>query len=185
MLHDRAVEHLGVFERPAHQRGRGDRCTVVGEGDRAAGDELAELGQLLPLASLADGADGIDMGLARPLSLEDDELGRPLGVDGGDGVGHAGDRGHAAGQGGTGAGGDGLVFLVARLAEVDVRVDQARADDHAPGVDDDLGFLVALAERQHAATAEPEIAQPVDVLAGVDDPPPCDLDRPHAKLLVI
>ena len=137
-----------------------------------------------PLRPLLDGADRIDVGLARPLGLEDDELGRALGVDGGDGVGHAGDRGHAAGQGGTGAGGDGLVFLVAGLAEVDVRVDQARADDHAAGVDDDLGFLVALAERQHPAPAEPEIAQPVDILAGVDDPPPCDLDRPHAKLLV-
>ena len=113
------------------------------------------------------------------LGLEDDELGRALGVDGGDGVGHAGDRGHAAGQGGRGAGGDGLVFLVARLAEVDVDVDQARADDHAPGVDDDLGLLVALAERQDPAPAEPEVADPVDVLARVDDPAPRDLDRPH------
>ncbi len=57
VLHDHAVEHLGVLECPAHQRGRGDRRAVVGEGDRAAGDQLAELGQLLALAALADRAD--------------------------------------------------------------------------------------------------------------------------------
>ena len=171
VLHDHAVEHLGVFEGPAHQGRRGDRGSVVGERDGAAGDELAEFGQLFALASLADGADGIDVGLPGPLGLEHDELGRGLGVDGGHRVGHAGDRRHAAGQGGGRAGGDGLVLLVARLAEVDVNVDQARADDHAPGVDDDLGLLDSpLADRQDSAPADPEVADLVEVLAGVDDP---------------
>ena len=78
VLHDHPVEHLGVFESAAHQGGRGHRRAVVGEGDRAAGDELAELGQLFALAALADGADGIDVGLPRPLGLQDDELGRGL-----------------------------------------------------------------------------------------------------------
>ena len=68
----------------------GDRRPVVGEGDGAAGHELAELGQLLALAPLADGPDRIDVGLARPLGLEDDELGGPLAVERRDGVGHAG-----------------------------------------------------------------------------------------------
>ena len=101
-----------------------------------------------PLRPLLTAPTGIDVGLPRPLRLEDDELGGRLGVDRRHGVGHAGDRGHAAGQGGARAGGDRLVLLVARLAEVDVDVDQARADDLALGIDDDLGFFVALA---HAA----------------------------------
>ena len=45
-----------------------------------------------------------------------------------------------AGQRGGGAGVDRLVLLVARLAEVDVDVDQAGADDQPRGVDDDLGL---------------------------------------------
>ena len=130
------------------------------------------LGQLLPLAPLADGADGIDVRLPRALALEHDELGRRLAVDRRDRVGHAGHRGDAAGQRGRGAGGDRLVFLVARLAEVDVDVDQARADDQPAGVDHDLGLLVARARRQDLAPADPEVADLVDVLAGVDDPAP-------------
>ncbi len=62
------------------------------------------------------------------------------------------------------AGGDRLVLLVARLAEVDVNVDQARADDHPLGVDDDLGLLVAPSHRQDPAAADPEIADLVEVL---------------------
>ena len=64
-----------------------------------------------------------------------------------------------------GAGGDRLVLLVAGLAEMDVDVDQARADDHALGVDDDLGLLVAPAHRQDPAPADPEVADLVEVLA--------------------
>ena len=134
---------LAYCERPPHQVGRGDRGTVVGERDGPARDQLAELGQLLALAPLADGADREDVGLPGALGLEDDELGGGLGVDRRDRVGHAGDRRHAAGQRGGGAGGDRLVLLVARLAEVDVDVDQAGADDQAPGVDHDLGLLGA------------------------------------------
>ena len=83
----------------------------------------------------------------------------------------------------VGPGGDRLVLLVARLAEVDVDVDQARADDQAAGVDDDLGLLVPLADGQDAPLAQPEVGDLVDVLAGVDDPAALDLDRPHVGSL--
>ena len=42
VLHDHAVEHLGVLEGAAHQGGRGDRCAVVGEGHGTTGDKLAK-----------------------------------------------------------------------------------------------------------------------------------------------
>ncbi len=78
--------------------------------------------------------------------------------------------GHAAGQRGRGAGGDRLVLFIARLAQMNVHVDQPGTDDHALGIDDDLGLLVAAARRQDPPAADPEIADLVEVLAGVDDP---------------
>ena len=63
-------------------------------------------------------------------------------------------------------------------------IDQARADDQAAGVDDDLGLLVSLADRQDLPPADPEVADPVDLLARVDDPAAGDVDRPHVVLLV-
>ena len=177
MLHDHPVEHLGVFEGPTHQVGRGDRRPIIGERDRPAGDQLAEFRQLFALASLADGPDRKDVRLPGSLSLEHDELGGGLGVDRGQGVGHAGDGGHPAGQGGTGAGGDGLILLIPGLAEMDVDVDQAGTDDHPPGVDHDLGLLRAAAHRQDSPPADPEVADLVEPLTRVDDPPAGDLDR--------
>ncbi len=129
------VEHPAIFQGAAHDLGADDRRAVVGEGDRAAFDQAADLGQLRALAALGDGADGKDVGVAGPLGLQIDELGRRLAVEGRLGVGHAGHRRDAAGQRRRRAGGDGLVLLAARLAQVDVHVDQARADDLAGGVD--------------------------------------------------
>ena len=96
-------------------------------------------------------------------------------------VGHARHRSHAAGQGGAGAGGDRLVLFVARLAQMDMNVDQSRTNDHALGVDDDLGLFVAPSHRQNPAAADPEIANLVDVLRGVDDPAAGDLNGPQRK----
>ena len=98
MAEDRLVEHAAVFHGAAHDLGADDRRTVVGEGDRAALDETADLGQFLALAPLGDGADGKDVGVAGPLGLQVDELGRRLAVQGRLGVGHARHRRDAAGQ---------------------------------------------------------------------------------------
>ena len=59
------VEHLAVFEGPPHDLGGVDRRAVVGERDRAALDEPAELGQFLPLAVLGHRADREDVAVAR------------------------------------------------------------------------------------------------------------------------
>ena len=171
MLHDHPVEHLGVFAAPgasATAEATGAPSSVKATAPPAT--SWPSSASSSPLRPLLTAPTGIDVGLPCPLRLEHDELGGRLGVDGRDGVGHAGDRGHAAGQGGARAGGDRLVFFVARLAQMDMNVDQARADDHALGVDDDLGFLVAPAQRQDPAPADPEVADLVDVLPGVDDP---------------
>ena len=131
MAEHRLVEHAAIFQGPAHDLGADHRRAVVGEGDGAALDQAADLRQFLPLPALGDGADGKDVGVAGPLGLEIDELGRRLAVEGRLGVRHARHRGDAAGQGRRRAGGDGLVLLAARLAQMDVHVDQAGADDLA------------------------------------------------------
>ena len=46
---DGLVEHAAVFEGPPHDLGADDGRTVVGEGDRAAVDQAADLGQFLAL----------------------------------------------------------------------------------------------------------------------------------------
>ena len=113
--------------------GRGDRRAVVGEGDRAAGDELAELGQLLPLASLADGADRDRRWPCRARCAWRTTNSAAAWVSmAGMRVGHAGDRVTPPARAALGAGGDRLVLLVAGLAEVDVDVDQARGRRSCP-----------------------------------------------------
>ena len=134
--------------RPPHDLGADHRRAVVGEGDGAALDEAADLGQFRPLPALGDGADGEDVGVAGALGLQVDELGRRLAVEGRLGVGHARHRRDAAGQGRRRAGGDGLVLLAARLAQVDVHVDQAGADDLARGVEGAVGLRAAAAGRR-------------------------------------
>ncbi len=135
VVQHRLVEHQAILEGPPHQFGVADRVAVVGEGDRAGLDQLADLGQFLPLAILADAGHHEDVAVAGPFGPLAGELDGPLAVDGRVGIGHAGDRGEPAGQRGGRAGLDGLVLLEARLAEVDVHVDQAGRHDFARRVD--------------------------------------------------
>src|SRR4051794_29839028 len=64
---------------------------------------------------------------------------------------------------------------------MDVQIDQAGADDHPARINDELGLLEALADRQNLPTAQPEVTDPVDVLAGVDQMSAGDLDGPHVS----
>ena len=62
---------------------------------------------------------------------------------------------------------------------MNVAVDQARAHDLAPGVDHDFGIFVTGPERQDPAAADPQVADLVDILRGVDDPSAADLNGSH------
>ena len=98
VVEDRLVEHQAVFERPAHQLGIVDRRAVVAEGDGPGLDQLADFGQFLPFAVLADAGHDKDVAMIGPGGLVPDELDRGLAVDRRIGVRDAGDRGEAAGQ---------------------------------------------------------------------------------------
>ena len=155
----RLVEHRAVFHRPPHDLGADDRRAVVGKGDGAAFDQTADFGQLGAASALGEGADREDVGVAGPLRLEMDELGRRLAVDGRLRVRHTGHRRDAAGQRRGGAGGDGFVLFAARLAQVDVHVDQAGADDHPGRVDGAVGLdLWVRPDAEDAVAADPEVA---------------------------
>ena len=74
------------------------------------------------------------------------------------GVGHVEHRGKAAEHGGAGAGGDALHRLVAGVAQMDVRIDQAGQNVQAGGVDGLVGGGVGgHAERGDAAVADADV----------------------------
>jgi hypothetical protein len=179
------VEHPAVLEDPPHQLGVGDRGAVVAEGDRPGLDELADLGELLALAVLACAGDDEHVAGIGPRGLLMDELDRRLRVDRRLGVGDAGDAREPAGQGGPGAGLDRLVFLAARLPEVDVHVDQPRRDDQPAGVDrlvdpaDRLG--AGAADGDHLAVADEHVVDPVDPLRRIDHPAAADHEARHQE----
>ena len=156
------AEHLAVFERPPHDLGGVDRRAVVGERDRAALDQPAELGQFLPLAVLGHRADREDVAVAGALGLLDDELGGHARVEGRLGVRHARDRRDAAGDGRGRAGGDGLVLLAARLAQVDVHVDEAGRDDQPGAVEGPVGGRRDCGAEPRTAVGEPEVGDGVE-----------------------
>ena len=132
VVEHRLVEHQAIFEGPPHQLGVVDRGAVVAEGDRPGLDQLADLGQLLSLAVLADAGrrrrrwqwpawaawwwtnstvPWLSMG-GSVLGMQAIEVKPPA-------------------SGGRRAGVDRLVLLEARLAEVHVHVDQPGRDDPA------------------------------------------------------
>ena len=130
-----AADELLVLQRLAQQPGAVDGLAVVGEAERAGLAQLGHLGQRLAVQAGGDAgheADG-DARLA-PGGLAQAAQDR-RGVDGRARVGHRHDRDEAAGGRGARAGLEVLLVLLARDAQVHVRVDEAREDVLARAVD--------------------------------------------------
>jgi len=129
------AEILSILERPTHDLRVGDRRTVVGDGDGTGVTQLAQRGEDLAFACGGDRAGrehAAEPLLLAALEHEGDEL---TVVDGRLRVGHRHDGGKASGGGGPRARGDVFLVLLARLAEMDVQVDEARHHPAAAGVD--------------------------------------------------
>src|SRR5439155_12746757 len=103
--------------------------------DGAALDQTAHFGQLGALASLGDGTDWEDVGMAGTSGLEVYEVGGGLAVERRFGIRHARHRGDTARECGCGSGSDGLVLLATRLPQMNVHVDQTRTDNLAARVE--------------------------------------------------
>ena len=132
---DPAREPL-VLQRLAQDPGAVHGLAVVGEAERAGVGELGHLGQRLAVEAARDRGHEADRdaGLA-PGRLAQRAQDR-RGVDDRVGVRHRDDRDVAAGGGGAGAGVEVLLVLLARRAQVHVRVDEAREQMAALAVED-------------------------------------------------
>ena len=172
VIDDRHAEHAGVFERPAHQQRRRDRPAVVGERDAAGGLLLAELGQLLAFRADRHRADRIDAREVRFGRLLEDELRDAGVVVDRIGVRHARDRGESAGDRGGRAGGDRLLVLLPRLAQVHVHVDQPGRDDPAVLELEHLGAVgrQILADARDPAVLDQHVERAVPPGGRIDDP---------------
>ena len=172
----RQVEERRVLERAAHEAGVHHRHAVVGDGDDARALHLADLRQALALESDRDGTDRMD---ARPSgsrgALEDVARHRAVVVHR-VGVRHARDGGEAAGERGAHARRDRLLVLVARLAEVDVDVDEPGHDQLSRGVE----HARVVPERPHRADGldvpvlDPHVGRLDRPALRIDDRPPRD-----------
>ncbi len=173
VVDDRHAEHAGVLERAPHQQRRRDRPAVVGERDAAGGLLLAELGELLALRPERDRADRIHARQLRFGRLLEDELRDPGVVVDRVGVRHARDRRESAGDRRRRAGGDRLLVLLPRLAQVHVDVDEARGHDPAARHFEDLGALdrQVLADARDHAVLDQDIELAVPAIDGIDHPP--------------
>ncbi len=129
MLHDRQPEEARVLEGAPQERAVGEPLAVVGESDGAGDLHLAELGQLLALLSLRDGADRIEprAGDAAPFGRDELEDGPVVGhrVR----VRHRADGGETARRRCLQACRDRLGVLAAGLPQVRVQVDEAGQDE--------------------------------------------------------
>ena len=157
VLDHRHVEHARVLERAARQQRRRHRMTIVGDCDAAGGAQLGDVGELLAFLSARDRADRIHASEARFRGAAQDQLGDAGVIVHRRRIGHARDRGEAAGDRGRRAGGDRLLVLLPRLAQMDVHVDQA-GTDHQPRRHVHDFAAIRQADRQIAPDARDAIA---------------------------
>ncbi len=181
---DRHAEGQGVLHRPAVELRVHHALAVVGEGDAAGLGLLGQLRELRALEVAAHRADRIHADDAFDLRAGQDVVGDRAVVVDRERVGHARDRGEAARRGGPRAARDRLLVLEARLAQVHVHVDEARAH-HLAGRVHRLGArgrLQALAHLVDAAVRDPDVLHRVGAAGRIHHAPAPD-QQVHALLL--
>ena len=169
---ERDAERAGVLEGAPQEPGALDGAAVVREAGGAEVGEHAHLGQLGALEPARDGRHEADRhaGLERR-ALEEglEQRGR---VEHGVRVRHREHGAVAAGGGRGRAGREVLLVLLARRAQVDVRVDEAGEHGQALAVDDlRAGGRVEIgAERRDEAVADEQVVAGVEAFARVVEP---------------
>ena len=126
VAHDGFAELSGVVHHAAHHAGALHPPAIVGEGHGAMCHHVAHLRQDFALQALGAGSRNVYAAFARIAGAGAHVLNHRPVVDGGVGVGHAADSGHAAMGCGAGAGFDVFLVLLARFAQMHVDVYQAR-----------------------------------------------------------
>ena len=175
VVDDRHAAHGGVLEGAPHQDRVGHGAPRVGDGNASGVAQLADGREPPPRPPLGHRPDRVDPREARLGRLREDEAGHAGLVVRGLGVGQAGDRGEAAGNGRRDPRGDRLLVLGPGLAQVDVHVDEARTHhaawrdvhDRGPRLDRQIA-----ADPRHPAAPDQHVGGAVDAGDGVDDAPP-------------
>ena len=130
------LEHPRVFDRPAHQLVVLDAMAVIGDRHDPGLHQRADGRKFLARQPLRDGSgrEHVDTGFL-PGTLVDPGNRRWV-IRRRTRVGHADNRREPACRRRPGAGLDGFLGRLARLAQVDVQIDEAGCDHEAAGVDD-------------------------------------------------
>ena len=151
-----------------------DRLAVIGDRDRARGLERAVFGKRFAHAAARGGGNGKDARTRVALRTLHPAGGLHRVVDR-NRVGHGADGGESTCRSRRGPGGNGLLVALARLAQVDVDIDQARGDHQALGLDDLRLCLFGRSRqftwglnRSHPAVLEQDIAVRVDPGGRID-----------------
>ena len=170
MAHKDLAEHLAVVHATTEHACTLHAAAIVGEGDGAVGDHITHLGHSLALKTAGHGARRIDAAVADLGSAGLDELNDGTVIGNGIGVGHSAHAGEAALGSCAGAALDVLLDLVARLAQVDVHVHQAR-DEVLTGKVADLGSLggEVLADLGDLVAVDQDVNDTVKLDGRVDD----------------
>ena len=120
-------------QRLVHDRFAENGLAIVANTNRARGFQRAVFGERLAHAAPGGGGDGKDAGTGVALRTLHPSRGLYRVVHG-NRVGHGADGGKSTRRRSRGPGGDGLLIALARLAQMDVDIDQARGNDQAPGL---------------------------------------------------
>ena len=167
---DRQIERPCVLQGAAHQPGACDRRAVVGKARRAACREVAHLRERLARAVHADRGEEARLDDSHLAGTIERGLERGARVDRRCRVRHRQDRRVAARRAGGRAGGAVLLVLLARHAQMHVRIHEARQDGAARAVDDarTLGALHAVADLRDHAIDDQQLGRHVEALDGVE-----------------
>ena len=156
---------------------------VVGDGDHAGVLERADRREFLPGEALGDRAGGEDVDLGQSLGAVLNQRHRAGVVDRRAGVGHADDSGETAPRRRRRAGADGLLGRLARLAKVNVNVDQPGADNLAG----DVNFRRTIrsfakhisAHGDHFPVGNQQVGGFVEAVCGIDETASLEQQRTH------
>ena len=168
MLGDDGIEHAGIFQRTKHHGRILHTLAVVGVADSAGAVHQTHFGKLDAFAFFCNRAHHIDVRLSGLPAHSMDVFDAGGILNRRVGIGHTDDRGKTARDGRRRTAGDGLFFLIARLAEMNVNIDQPRRYIFAGGVNDVLCGFADLADLCDLAVGDQHIAFGVDAVGRVD-----------------
>lgn len=185
VIEDGELKHAGVFQGSPHQFIVLDAMSIVGDGDDPGVFERADGCHFLAGEAFGDGPGHKHINRGFIFGFVAYKSHRARLIDRGGGIGHAKDRTETAACGRAGSRGDSLLGRLARFTQVNMEIDQSRADDEAVGFDP-LGVSRGLessvpADGGNFSIVNQEIGFCIELVGGVDDTAAGQEHRIHAE----